>query len=322
MHNRISVHLSCLLMLAACLTNTSISAQPVQKENIVFISGENILKGQMLIPSERDEQERIPFLVFVGGQEAFESYATDYRSFLQENLEDNLTEENIGLFYVDTRGIHESEGKWQRADFYDRAEDIRAALEYLRGRREVNLDKIALIAHGQASYIAQILAADSSLNLAGMISLAGSVLPVRDALENEYYGEYTCKDMDPSKAMDKAERKAKSSQGWVNTFPIFKRWRQMSIISDFDPTNHLKNIDIPVLFMFGEHDNLVYKEWSENYLKEIFDSQIPSNFDLIEIPAVNHYFQNATPCFEGDRENLDFSPTFQNELKNWVLENL
>lgn len=322
MYKRTTFTLLFLLFIITCLVHTDGRAQPVEKEDVVFLSGENILKGKILIPADLNQEERIPFLIFIGGQEAFQSYATDYKKFLEENLEKNLIREGIGLFYIDTRGIHESEGKWQRADFYDRADDIRAALEYLKERRDVDLDKIALIAHGQASYIAQILAADSSLNIAGMISLAGSTLPVRDALENEYYGEYTCKDMEPSKAMDKAERKAKSSQGWVNTFPIFKRWRQMSIISDFDPTTHLKKIDIPVLFLFGEHDQLVYMEWSEDYLKQIYEGQIPANFDLIEIPAVNHYFQNTTPCFEGNRDTLEYSPTFQNELRKWVIENL
>lgn len=96
----------------------------------------------------------------------------------------------------------------------------------------------------------------------------------------------------------------------------------MSIISGFDPTEHLKNIEIPALFLFGQHDQLVYMDWSKDYLENIFDGRIPANFDLIEIPAVNHYFQNTTSCFDANHDMLEYSPTFQNELRNWVIENL
>ncbi len=308
-----SIYCGILLLIAF---NSNLFAQTINREDLVYEHEGNVLRARIINP---ETDEPIPFLVYVGGDEAFESYNKDYFNFLQQNFEDVFLTEGIGLFYINTRGIDGSDGRWQRATFEERAEDVIEGLALLRSRKEVDVNRITLFGHGTGAYIAQIVAADEDENIAALLNLAAPAFDYRTSLMNAFHGEYVCAGIDSSRAMDKARRQTNSSLGWVNAFPIIKKWRQSKVNKDFENKVYLSRLLIPTLFVYAENDDEIYGSWSVDSLRTQFRNDIPDYFSIVTIPEANHSFRVAENCFEGDINTTPFSDIFRTEIRNWVI---
>src|SRR5690606_10244755 len=97
-------------------------AQDITRTNITFESGRFTMHGELVLP---DTSDNAPVLIFLVGSGENSSYRTLYKTFVEENLESLFLTEGIGILYYDKRGIGDSEGRWQRASLYDRAEDAK-----------------------------------------------------------------------------------------------------------------------------------------------------------------------------------------------------
>jgi pimeloyl-ACP methyl ester carboxylesterase len=308
-----------LLIALSSLMNNLLYAQTINREDLVYEHEGNVLRARIIYP---ETESPIPFLVFVGGDEAFESYNKDYFNFLQQNFEDVFLTEGIGLFYINTRGIDGSDGRWQRATFEERAEDVIEGLALLRSRKEVDTNRIAVFGHGTGAYIAQIVAADEEENIAALLNLAAPAFDYRSSMMNAFHGGYVCAGIDSARAMDKARRQTNSSLGWVNAFPIIKKWRQSKVNKDFENREYLSRLLIPTLFVYAENDDEVYGDWSADSLNALFRNDLPDYFSIIRIPEANHSFRVAGHCFDGDINTIPFSDRFRSEIRDWVIQTL
>lgn len=78
----------------------------------------------------------------------------------------------VASFRYDTRGCGGSEGDWAASDLFTRIDDARDALGAMRGRRELDLSRTAIVGHGEGAGIALAVAiADPAI---GALTLIGS----------------------------------------------------------------------------------------------------------------------------------------------------
>lgn len=306
-------------ILLVIASSTLLSAQTIKRENLVFQSEGRVLSAKMIYP---ETQNPIPFLVFTGGEDAFESFSKDYRAFLQENFEDVFLLENVGLFYIDTRGIGGSTGRWQRASIDDRANDIKAGLDFLKGRQEVDTERLAVFGHGRGAWVAQAVASKNPEEVAALLSLAGPTFDMKTALTNSFHARYMCNGRDSTSAHRRAVRQTRSVQGWVNAIPWIKKWRQEKVIKDYDPSEHIRNLQVPSLFIFAGNDKDVYPSWATDSLNELFNNNIPANFTIDTVPLTTHAFRVGPKCYKGSATKYPFSEAFKEKLRAWVLANL
>lgn len=300
-----------------------VSAQKYTSEEIVFKSGDFVLSGTLVLP---DNAVNVPVLVFLGGIEEWGDYHKNRQPFIDENLISVFPRSGIGILYYDPRGVGDSDGKWQRTTLTQFADDTKAAIQYLNQRKEVDPDRIGIIGHGEQGWVAQIVAATAPDLVKIMVSLAGPTMTPERQLVNEYFNEYVCGGQDSSAAIEKAVQKAQSHQNWVNVFPLTKSWRHMKLKQGFKPAEHIEDITIPALFLFGENDGDVYPDWAMQDINEIFPDSLPPNIETMTIPGVNHYFYITNNCF-GIREEqksmkLNFSFRFKEVFQRWVFEHL
>ena len=96
-------------------------------------------------------------------------------------LADYLTNQGIAVLRYDDRGVGESTGNFSKATSVDFAEDVVAAIAYLKSRKEINLNKIGLIGHSEGGTIAPMVAAEDK-NVAFVVSMAGVMLPGSELL--------------------------------------------------------------------------------------------------------------------------------------------
>lgn len=301
------------------LSNNSY-AQGVTRTNITFDSGRFTLHGELILP---DTARKAPVLVFLVGSGENSSYQTLYKDFVKKNLEEPFLKKGIALLYFDKRGIGKSEGAWQRSDLYERAEDTKAAIEFLKTQGRIDSTRIGIVGHSQGGSVAQIMGDLYKDDIKFIASIGAATYDMELQLTNTYYSMYLCEGNPDNEAFDKASKKAISDINWVSWFPLTKAWRQLSEISDFDPAPHLKNINMPAFFAFAENDYYVYPGWAIGTLNDTFEHQIPDNFNLQIIPAANHDFRIAEKCTpELEAASEPFSEYFQQVFQNWILDHI
>src|SRR5690606_11980297 len=93
-----------------------------------------------------------------------------HRPFLV--LADHLTRRGIAVLRVDARGVGESTGDFHRATSADFASDVRAGVEYLKSRDDVDPAALGLIGHSEGGLIAPMVAVESD-DVAWIVLMAG-----------------------------------------------------------------------------------------------------------------------------------------------------
>ena len=218
----------------------------------------------------------------------------------------------IATLRLDDRGVGESTGDQAAATAEDTAADARAALEFLRSRRDIDGRRLGLIGHSYGGEIAPMVAADDP-KVAAVVLLAG---PARTFRETMRYQLHYRIENDPSvpagnreavlaEAMRRQDRNVENGT---------EAWRRS--IQDRDPLPTARRLRMPVLILQGLTDRAVDPEDArilERAIREAGNRQV----ELRLFPGVNHHFQHDPV---GAREGYDELPT--QDLASEVLEAL
>ncbi|HEX7547310.1 MAG TPA: alpha/beta fold hydrolase, partial [Gemmatimonadaceae bacterium] len=93
------------------------------------------------------QQDRDEYIPLVGGLRVFRQVA------------DTLSRVGIAVLRLDDRGLGASTGNFAASNTADFADDIRAALAYLRTRTDIDPNRLALVGHSEGGMIAPMVAA-------------------------------------------------------------------------------------------------------------------------------------------------------------------
>ena len=100
---------------------------------------------------------------------------------LLARLADALADRGVASLRYDQRGSGESGGSWEASDLFSRIDDARDAIGAMRGRRELDLRRTAIIGHGEGATIALSVAiGDPAIGAVGLIG--ASARGFRDVL--------------------------------------------------------------------------------------------------------------------------------------------
>jgi|GEM_PF-1860918 pimeloyl-ACP methyl ester carboxylesterase len=315
----------CVFLLCT-LASISVEAQnqiePVGEE-VVFKSKNAVLNGRLVLP---DSAVNVPVVIFMGGMYEWGDFHPQRAIFIRENLEAVFPGSGIAVFYYDPRGVGKSTGRWGQASLTDFADDAKAAITYLEQRKEIDPQRIGIIGQGEDGWIAQIVAATAPQRVKLMASLAGPTFNPTRQLVNEYHSEYVCSGQDSAAAYKKAAQKALSHENWVAMLPLTKTWRHMNMKVGFEPSEYIREIEIPALFLFAENDGQVYADWGIESLNEIYPDSLPANFTVQSISGANHFFHITPPCYdyltESQSIQRNFSFRFKEIFQDFIFENL
>jgi len=287
-----------------------------------------------------------PAIVFLVGSGPNSTHTGLYADFVRENLEQLFLQHGVALLYFDKRGVGLSEGRWQRTDLNERADDARSAVQFLRQQPGIDPDRIGVVGHSQGGSVAQILGHLYGDSLAFIASLAAPTYDTQRRLTHEYYNMYHCSGEPHDIAMDKAQKKAISDLNWVNAFPLTKTWRHLSELSDFNPAPHLAQLELPSYFAFPELDYFVSAEWGVEALKQATEqanfapdftletNANPTNTTIQLFPGLDHDFIPTSDVCAGAATELEqsdeqispkkpaYSQEFQQNFQQWVLSQL
>lgn len=147
---------------------------PYDTEEVSFKSEEGTvtLAGTLSLPKNK---KNFPTAILISGsgpQNRDEEFMT-HKPFLV--LADHLTRNGIAVLRYDDRGFGASTGDHNAATSADFATDVKAAIKYLKSRKDIDPKKIGLIGHSEGGLIAPIVAADVPMSF--MVLLAGPGVP-------------------------------------------------------------------------------------------------------------------------------------------------
>ena len=104
---------------------------------------------------------------------AFKLEPSKFKLNVFNEMSDFFVSEGFATFRYDKRGIGKSAGDYKTAGFSDLVIDARAALKFLRGRKEVDSSKIIVLGHSEGGIIGPVLCAED-LEIAALVICAGT----------------------------------------------------------------------------------------------------------------------------------------------------
>jgi len=301
---------------------------PYEAEDVVFENKAAGLKlaGTLTRPRSSKPSAAVVLASMSGGQDR---NATEFghKPFLV--LADHLTRQGFAVLRFDDRGIGASTGKFLGATSADFADDVRAGLDFLKSRKEIDPAKIGIVGHSEGGVIAPLVAAKSR-DVAFIVLLAGPSLPGSDTaliqtehifrtfgssakqigfnlkLQKRFIGTLQAESNDEAAAakiraaiqQEFAELDANEQNELRHVKESFEQqmlaetfpWHRYFV--QHDPRTVLAQVQCPVLALFGSKDVQVP---ARDHLPEMVKA-LSGNADATvkEMPRCNHLLQRCT----------------------------
>lgn len=129
-------------------------------EDVLFYNDNKSIEYGATITSPRDDKQH-PALILISGSgpQNRDEELFQHKPFAV--VADHLTKQGYVVLRVDDRGVGKTTGDRSKATSEDFADDVIAAIEYLKKRKEVDKKKIGLYGHSEGGLIAQLVASRS-----------------------------------------------------------------------------------------------------------------------------------------------------------------
>lgn len=309
------------------------------------------LAGTLTMPKSGGPFPAVILLTGSGAQNRDEE-VFGHRPFLV--LSDYLTRQGIAVLRADDRGVGGSEGDFQLSTTADFADDALAGIKYLKSRKEIKADQIGLAGHSEGGMMAQI-ASVKSKDVAFIISMAGpgigmseiltfqrtrpnSVIGMEEAdielLKSWYSTFYGLIEKSPDRASatesireafgklsDDEKTRIRFNderlEGEINAFT--STWMYFAL--KFNPSEYLKQINVPVLAINGEKDSQVVADKNLEAIEKALKKGGNKDFTIKELKGLNHLFQTSETGAETEYQQLEetFSPEAMKIIGDWIL---
>lgn len=304
---------------------------PYTAQEVTVPAGGVALAGTLLLP----KAGRPPFPAVItvtgsGQQTRDEPLPLEgleaYRPFRQ--VAETLAASGIAVLRVDDRGVGGSTGRetLPRATTDTFAADVRAQVAYLRSRREIDPNRIAIVGHSEGGVIAPLVAA-ADPRIAAIVLLAGtgkrgdSVLvdQLEDALSRN------------SLLSDSMKAVARATQ--QGTFRQLREGKDVLGLSgvawwrwwlDYDPLATIRRVRQPILILQGANDRQVTAEQAAALERA---ARAAGNRDVAVrvFPTLNHLFlPSTTGAVEeyGSLSTTSMPPEVLGLIRDWLVRHL
>ena len=318
-----------------------------RKDGIVFA-------GTLTMP---DKQGEYPAVVLISGsgQQNRDEEVMGHRPFLV--LSDYLTRQGIAVLRFDDRGTAESGGDAAGATSADFTNDVKAAVEYLKTRKEIDKKHIGLIGHSEGGIIAPMVAVGSDdIDFIVLLAAPGVqgyklLLKQQEAIAkasglppqlieksnsiNEHLYEIILKSGNDSllnKKMTLYLTKALPELTGSNTIQgmsigkyaamqvkqLTSPW--MIYFLRYDPVPVLEKVKCPVLAINGSKDLQVDAKMNLNAVKLALMKGGNSDVTVKELPGLNHLFQECNAGLPTEYSTIEqtFSPMALEVISGWI----
>lgn len=331
---------------------------PYYSEEVKFKNTKDgiVLAGTLTLP---EKEGKFPAVILISGSgpQNRNEELLGHKPFLV--LADHLTKNGIAVLRFDDRGTAESEGDFKTATSFDFAQDVEAALLYLRTRKEINKKKIGLIGHSEGGIIAPMLAAKSKqvdfiVLMAGTGISGDKLLLAQQELIGRASGlseEALAKikasnkgafdiisasdNLETIKAELKAYLKQSLKESGASALPngttedefISRQIDQLTSpwmlnFLKYDPAPILVKVKCPVLALNGSKDLQVPADLNLTAIEQALKKGKNKRFEIKELPNLNHLFQECETGAPSEYAKIEqtISPSALSAISDWIVK--
>jgi len=319
---------------------------PYVEEEVAFddLGGHARLAGALTLPPGPGP---FPAAVLVAGSgpNTRDEPILGHRLFLV--LADHLTRGGLAVLRYDKRGTGASTGDYARATTRDFADDVQAALAWLRARGDTDPARIGLIGHSEGGLIAPMVAAQDP-KVAFVVMMAGpgvngaAILDEQGRLITRAMGMSEAKitqssalrdeaiaivraEKDPAAAAAKIRARlsaAARDQGLTDQqieaqiAVLNSEW--FRFFFDYDPAPTLRQVRAPVLALIGAKDLQVSAAQNLPAIRAALAAN--PNAEVDELPSLNHLFQTAVTGGFGEYGAIEetIAPSALDLIAGWI----
>lgn len=233
---------------------------PYIAEDVVVTTPAGLhLAGTLTRPAARTDARRPAVVLITGSGSQDRDEATpvirDYRPFRE--IADTLSRRGVIVLRLDDRGIGGSDAGPPTATTAEFADDVRAAVAWLRTRPDVDARRVGLVGHSEGALVAPMVAATDSA-IRALVLIAAPAERGRQILAAQQRmllaGDLRLSPAERETALARAARVTDSlaaAPGWLHFF------------ADYDPLVTARRVRAPVLILQGATDRQVSPEQAE-----------------------------------------------------------
>ena len=302
------------------------------------------LAGTLTLPTGDGPHPAVVLISGSGPQDRDET-VFGHKPFLV--LSDHLTRQGIAVLRYDDRGVAESSGDISTAVTPDFADDAEGAVRFLLGRPELDPSRIGLIGHSEGALVAPIVA-NRSPDVAFVVLLAGTgvngeellvmqliainramgvseeITQQRSGLQKELLG-LLAGAPDEGAAIERA-REVLAGAGVTGqaadaqVAALQSPWMQYFLT--YDPIPELRQLEVPVLAVWGEKDTQVPPDGNRAQVDAALAASGNADVTSVVLPGLNHLFQTADTGATTEYATIEetFSPVALDQISEWIAE--
>ena len=319
-------------------------------ENVNFENtADNIkLSGTLTLP-KKEGKFPVAIIISGSGPQNRDGEMFGHKPYLV--LADQLTKNGIGVLRYDERGVGESQGNFETAAINEFSSDVKAAINYLKTRKEVNASKIGLIGHSIGGVIAPKVAVENG-NIDFIVLMAAPgingdkvMLSQKAALErlmgyNEMQisqsqdfvkGAY---DIIVNSELDNPSLKDSLNSFYTHKYGAMLPKEQRETIVDqitgyefvslikSRPSEYLEQIKCPVLAINGSKDFQILPEENLLAIKNSIEKNGNKKVKVLELENLNHLFQESETGMLSEYSEIEqtISPVALKLITDWIRE--
>ena len=329
-----------LELVQAGATTVAKKIRPHVREAVSFQSQGRTLHGDLYLPAGPGKH---PVVVFAHGSGAATRRVGPFAPYFLGL--------GIGVLTFDKQGAGKSEGQWQTADFDSLAADVVAGVEYAKSRPQVDATKIGILGSSQGGWIGSMAAARSP-DVAFLLVRVGPGQSVRDTMLHEKRGQYLAEGITDARALDEgvelyrrvwaiAGKGGTWEQGQqvfdeYSTRPWFKQafgderatktedavhwWTWLGRNLDYDSTDYLKTVQVPVFWALAEKDWNVDSQRSAPRIVEALRQAGNTDHTVVVLPGMGHTGLTVKTGLPNDAISWQYAPGYWDGMAQWLAQ--
>jgi uncharacterized protein len=277
------------------------------------------LAGTLTMPNH-SAGARVPAVVMITGsgpQDRDEATPAipGWRPFRQ--IADALGRRGVAVLRMDDRGVGGSQRGPASATSADFADDIRAALAYLRARDDIEPSRLALIGHSEGGMIAPMIA-ETDPSLHAIVVIAGPSRTGRTVSDEQVRAALIARGLSGAQLESEIAANDRVREVQVAANPWLRFWFA------HDPIPVAKRVAQPVLVIQGATDTQVSPDQA-NELAAAFRSGGNHDVTIRVLPDINHLMvHDPDGAFSNyaKLQSLSVSPVVLDEIGDWIEAHL
>ncbi|ETZ20195.1 hypothetical protein N824_08255 [Pedobacter sp. V48] len=299
---------------------------PYKQEEVLINNAKSRIQlaGTLTIPPI-NKFSKIVILITGSGPQNRNEEALNHRPFLVWS--DWLTRHGIAVLRFDDRGVGKSTGNFLTATTFDFADDVEAAVSFIRSRPDLNQLSIGLIGQSEGGLIAPMVASRNN-DVKFIVLLAGDGIPIYQvglqqledlnrvaglsepiinqklALDKKLY-DLTLRDSSLSigelkNDIDSLLQQEMLSQHWDKSKlkALKKRYDHLATpwqrtFLKLKPADYLAKVKCPVLALNGTKDLIVNYQANLAGIAKALDQGGNKQYKTVALVGLNHFFQKS-----------------------------